>query len=1355
MDPVEFETLLQELQGLSPEERQKRLADLGIAKTPARVAVTPATGPVGAPTGAGISPEGMAEIQQMISIAGKSGQPMSAFSDAELQDMIGGGNAKATKEAEVRQQIDEQGIGRMLNPAYLDRLIRQSGSGLHQAFGSDPIGLAGLAASGAEWATGTDLGADSLINISQDLREKIQGEFGISEPRGPAESLVEIAGGAAIPVGKKPPTGLVGNMLEVATPLAIGGGKGRIAANIGVGFGLDQAVRELADDDGSTYQTIFDRLRGADSEDNAYPEAARALITGLGVFAGASVVTPAVVNTLKKAKINTNQPPKVKKVSDLDMNAPQKLETLEKASDLYKTYAVDEKSALTDIAERAGMPDLGEVRSRIDQDTQISGLMRVNESLHTGKLRTATGNFDSTVSPQQLYRNYRSLPVNKQKDIDRYLKLLDMTDDLRIRIAKNIKVTDSQQMLAQANAQIQQLLARTPEAAELSRQYAEVTKAVRNFLSEGPNAMLSRKGIAYLNQNRQNYVPADVHQVNAADNLISRMVDAQRAGEPGRGDAWFLQKRDLEHIIDIDKRVDSFDALIDYTRSALRRKMENDVRGLYVDKMLQSLYGSKTVRRKTKAEIDKYGDRTVEFYKNGKKQKFLSSRLQGDLLKFDPYIAKYTYLYAPKRLFELGTTGSLGLTFAPMTLMRDAITGKVLSSKGGTTGLVASAAEVPKQLASKFARGASEILSQGLDSLEMFGISKQQQQVLGTMLANKYANSMLAAANRVGGIDASLMRTNVEIRRGPWRELATAINDNLGSLPGVTAAGHSVRAVAHGFTELFGAIQDAPRAAWFRDAVEKGMSPEEAAVQARKITGDTSRSGRVYSPTGARLDADAVNKEMLFGANRVGAGIELARESIPYVNPTVQGLRRLATRLVEDPVQTNLNAWKYVGLPAFAAYAWNEMLGQEYNDFAFQNRSDYDQAMSIYIAIPGQDPRYGIEFPIGHEMTPWMGVFPQALYSLGKGDRSVASSLRDSGLTILENAGMIGFPTVIGQSMAASGINPPDSILNPTKGVYQYREDNVGLLPENAEKLARQVFGGVTDLALHSAAAAFEGGPEAFAEELAHQWTKKIPIAKNLTGKKTAVSGFTPLGTDKYEKLDSYYRFEDLWDEHFNEEKGRRFYKSALTSIKREGQDTDVPTERVAPLATLEPTNPVYPIFGQMIKDRLGTNEVGMSGVSQRYSLMTKQLQLLKAYNAGKAGAFKEYQDSYKGKMNEYLAEKEKLEANTDLNKREKARALKNLDKSLGETAKVEALYEKLDVDLGTREGVQDMINYIETERLRMATEQLKIIEELEDEMTIELRKQGMLGPNQKFDITRHLSPQALTPPSAYQGSAR
>jgi hypothetical protein len=1288
-------------------------------------------------------------------------QRMEAYSDDELLALADGFSsevpeAAAQEELAKRKELDEGSY--LTSWDGINRLAGQVVGSAAELITSDPIALVGLAGKGYEKILGdmplvrkadgtTVLEADDIIKAAGEISENIRSAVGISQPRNIRETVASLVP-SVMPIapGKMLPDGPIWSLVEAVTPLVVGTGNKRILANFATAFVADQALRELGDDEYTPYKTAFDQLFPTEAPDKAYPWAYDAVMTGLGMMAGASIVSPIVAQAMRNRR--PNKPPKLVELRDLDPHAPKNLKTLETAGDLYKTYLVDEKSALSGLAERAGVPGIDQLNRLIDQDTQIAGIMRVNEAMRTGKLSTVGGNFNSPVSPMMLHKEYLSIPEPVRKNIDMYLKYKDLSDDLHIRIANNIGVREARQKLAQVNQAISQLEASTPQAKSFHKKYQAVTGAVRHYLSQGPNAMISQRDLARLGRERANWVPIDVTGVDPRGNLLERIVDGSMDYSQRALDSWYTQRRDLRNVMDIDLRADSMDVLMDYTRNALKSKMEHDVRGAYVRALKNSPYGRQTIRKKTKKDRGLNPSRMIEVYENGEKKVYLSSKLQAELLKFDPYVAKFPNMYSVKRGFEQMTTGFASV-FAPMTAIRDTIAGNTLVPPNvkGPGGPLSVASAVFKQNWANTQRAAIEILESGMD---LPFLDNAARKTLSQQISSSYMNSAFHLANSVGGFDASIMKSNIENAKGIMRQLKTTLAP-IGDIPGARPTGRFLATLGKGWINLFDSIQEAPRFAAFERNVKAGMDPTDAVREAKKLTGDTMRSGRVYNPKGNMIEVDAVNKASRIGSRYVGGAAEWVRESTPYLNPMIQSMRRLGDRIIDDPINTNLKAWTYVGLPAMVAMGWNDMLGDEYNKFAFQERTSRDIAMNLYIGVPGLPPEKGIQIPLPHELMFYNSPWTTAIYAMNQGSDGdeVKSIMKHMAGTILENSLNVGFPQLPAAAMSFMGMKSPQSI-NPLTwkdDVYEMREDNLGVFPQNVEETFRNLWGSTGQLAMASAAAAYEGGPEAFFDELGIGIINRLPIVKGPFGTTVPVTNFTPLSQIKQAKVDALDEFTDLYQTHFarpNMMQERANPKDAANVL--EDPDADEFTRmRMAPIRMPKPDNPIYEMFGEQINATINSNEEGYTTLGQRSGLLSRQIKLLRSYTAGRRDAYEEYKKEYVGADERFQKAAKRLEeAKPTLTKEQYLLNKKKLA-NIEEAAKIDRLVKELDLDLTKRDDTMVLVAHLERLKGELMQKQISIIQDLEEKITGTLRAQQLIPPNKSFKVEKHLGPKIPT----------
>lgn len=1228
--------------------------------------------------------------------------PLSGLRDDELLKMATSGDPEALQELAERERLANQSfIESLSNPELHKRAAGSVLKGLNQV-ALMPEGLGALALSGAEGVTGFDFGSeDALLSYDEKVRA-VERAVGIGPELTPTESLMESLTGAAVP-----------------------GGIFAKGVGIGADFMIDQTVRELTDDVGERYETVFDRVGLTDNEQRPV----LGTMAALGAVLLGGAVSARAVDNLTKVRLS-REGTRLKSVKEIDQNAPEGLFTAEKASDLTKANIVDEQQALRDIVERHGVPNFEDIDARIELDTHAAARTRVEEAINTGQLTTADASFKSPVAPRVLFDAYNSLNKNTRQNVGRYINLKDMRDDIVLAIEKG-EATNAD--LLNIDTQLQNIVKITPEAEEFSKRYNTVTKALRDF-SQG--SLFSPEYKVRLDQTRANYVPLELTNVDPEAGLLQRMYQAQTKG--GKADnEWFLQNRESAGQYDINRRADPMDMLMQSVEATLTARMKNDTKVAIIDALQNSAVNQKLlgennyiIKRVKSDEATDNADRLIRIYRNGEKETYITSKLTAQLLQFDPYIAKYPALFVPKRIFEQAAVGPLSVTFAPVTMLRDAIGGRVTAPTDiMAPNLLDVGAAIPQQLWAKSLGAISNHFQQsfvtGDASLPSWLMTEAAQKRFSDNVAQAYTQTLYHQANSAGGFDASLMKERIRIGNGALDELQKTLTSSDVTLPGVAFSKARIANMINGWRALFNTIQDAPRFAAIAKNTKKGMDTAEATRFARQLTGDVTKSGRVFDSAGFQMGVDAVDQGLLNTANKgIGLATELLRESTPFFNPMIQGNRRLLQAMIDDPVGFNVKAWQNIGLPSLAAFGWNEMLGKEYNDYAMNERSARDVVMNMYIGLPGKPPQEGLEIPIMHELLTYSAPFTRAMYGLSRGEDAerVRAAMSVVAENILGNSVEIGYP-VAGQAVAnISGYSAPESLLSPTEGVYKIREDNIGILPENMEFLARTLFASIGDTAINTAnAVAGDPSFETFYQELRDRTFDSMPIAKNLIGLKKANTYFSvpnSLAEDRFETIQQFREYYDAFYEpkRFNKDdlqkpnSGNDYTK--FKDVENPLEEEDLPFLMIGPEKLQEPTNPFFKEFGPIIVDNLFRGNEGMTALLSRERVYSNYLRRLKDFNNGDADALNEWQAMLNG-----------IEA-VDENTKELQQLIE------------EGGYSLVDYDERIR-----LINEIEHRRAEIINSQLDTFDRVEDQITAILRERGDLGPDEEFKIMKHLDP--------------
>lgn len=1257
--------------------------------------------------------------------------------DAQKLDEVANSNGEynpayvAAAQAEIEERARIQGqtfFEALTDPSSLLRMGKAALKGPAQTANALQTAMPALALKGVSALTGSETADDAALSLfekSADTNQGINDLFGTSDALTPMESVMETASSAVIP-----------------------GGIGVKAAAVATDFTVDQTVRELTDNPDDPYNTIFDRSGVMSPELEGF--SLSPYIAAPVAMVATGMIAPKIVSALKSSVAVPT--PKLADVNDFDKFAPKDLQTLETSGDALKAYTVSENAALKDIVARAGVGNVDEIEKTLNLNSHASGAVRAREAVNAGFADVNGKTYKVPVPVRTIYEAAQKLPFEIRKQLEKYLNAKDLLDDVRIAKAKGLPgnhVATEARLLRDIAINAQGI----PGLKQFEAAFQAATEATRKLLGHD---FLEAAQLNYLNANRVHYVPRNLSTVDPEAPFMSRMIQTQKEGSPEIDD-WFLMNRGGAGGLDLEAMGNPFEQLVAYTEAALTTVMKNDARKAIVDAVINSPFGKTTMRLldPDKDVVEGNVDRLVSVYRNGKKETYITSALQAQLLRFDPYVAKHPTLFAIKRINEWNMAGLGSVVFAPVTAIRDTIGGLVLRKDGITAGNpLQVAAAVPKQLWARAQQGIATNIYAGLASgktmIPESIIPRATQKAYADKISNQYLNSIFHLANQSGGFDGSIMRSNVEFAKNAIGEIKRTINESaalhhpaLDNM--VTRFGYrGVSNIMDGFAALFDAVQNAPRYAALEQTVKKGAKVEDAVLGARGITGDVSESGRVFRPDGRVMRGDYVDQGVTsYVAPGVGKVVDFTRETVPFVNPMIQGTRNLIRSFKDDPAGTLGRAWLYVGLPAVTAYSWNEMLGEEYNDYAMSRRSAQDVAMNMYIGIPGRPPEEGVEIPQIHELLLFASPYTRMLHGLVEGENrsEMSAAMQDLGATIMSNSLEVGVPTIGSLYSNLTGNYAPDGIFSMGEtGAIQ--EDHVGFLPQNIEQMVRTLFSANGDTALQIAQAMSGESDEPFNDFVTNvydSFKKRTVVVKNVTGSKTANVSFSlPAEYDRQleESMgDFMVYFRDSFlsvnsdglqamgsvsDEgnapNYTKDEGSKKSREKYPDLPQDnlmGGQPDLPRLMIGPSTMSEPVNPLYPVIGQLLYDTVQTNGIGISGLDDRNITYKDYVQRLRKYNAGDREAIAEWQQQV---------------ADLENPKDEASQELKDW-------------IEKFNLDLTKYEDRVKLINIIENERSYVIRQKQEAVLAVEQKATQMLREQGMIGPEEVFEIRKHLNP--------------
>lgn len=179
--------------------------------------------------------------------------------------------------------------------------------------------------------------------------------------------------------------------------------------------------------------------------------------------------------------------------------------------------------------------------------------------------------------------------------------------------------------------------------------------------------------------------------------------------------------------------------------------------------------------------------------------------------------------------------------------------------------------------------------------------------------------------------------------------------------------------------DAFGAIGNAPQAAFLKQNMGRGMSEGILTSRVRNVMGDPAKVGR----------SDLVNQGVLV---------------TPWGGVTVQSFSRFAHAMRTNPVGTAAAIGSTVAMPTMLITNWNASLGPEYVNYQYNVRTPDQVAGAHYVAIPGRPPEEGLEIRIDQLMRPFK-VLTDIIYGtqIGLQDGSIFKEENADLLAVLQD----------------------------------------------------------------------------------------------------------------------------------------------------------------------------------------------------------------------------------------------------------------------------------------------------------------------------------------------------------------
>jgi hypothetical protein len=859
----------------------------------------------------------------------------------------------------------------------------------------------------------------------------------------------------------------------------------------------------------------------------------------------------------------------------------------------------------------------------------------VESAVETGKMRTNTFTFDAPVSLAEMQRKFT--PEMKQ-----YIAAMDTFEALvaesRLNAYKVSKGNPNPGIPTMAGHDvntlgpvIRQMELANPEVVQAAKAWKGWNQSVRDFQVKGEyatipknqaNPMVPDNSAQYMNKYRQYETPWLEGKVNK-DMPIGERLAAQ---DP-------IQMQSM------------------YSKFDLRKRLENEAIGQYVDAMRKATPGSFVkIDAETLARNPVMQKNTVTFFRRGVKEHYTTDPFIADGLKMDtPIMNNGDILYAAKRALEFGATGPGAPFFSATSFVRNYWIGKMSAEKGFYSPTIAgSVRAIGQQLYPQTAKAIHEALDKG--ALSRF-VDAGWTDSLSKVLAKHYNDSLYFKLKQAGSARGSI-NEHERMSHG-INELARVIKEYSGP----------AKPFLNGWKNLFESIHNGPAFDYVRRNLQtinprtgQTITLPDMALKGRQLTGDPRTAGQFYfkepGPTGKqRMIRYESGPDGLGRLGHQAAYVaswpylylsEFGRKAVPWFNPTQQGIKGIGQAYLRDPVQFTRNMWLYAAMPAAANYLYTHSLGKDpnghsYVDYWRDRRSAYTKQMNFFVPIPGRPAEDGIEVPFFHELAPVKALTEIAMdHMFGNSENSFKDEYWKAAHAFLKTAIYPPVPPAISAPAALFGFQFPQGVFGEQG--YTIKNDpfdQYAGMPANIEAFTRALGGGMAQV-IGSGYAAFANTPEGFIQGVQNGLSQagktglqKAPLVRDMTGVLPVMSGNTDIREELFEKQKEI----DQLIKYFQGDRAG-FQINTKPASTGGGNVADIlhgePSINTQPpgLVPPPPTNPIYQQFMADVYNRFkkesptfvnGKDEggIGFRSLWRRYGDATQALKTLRSVNDG------------------------------------------------------------------------------------------------------------------------------------------
>lgn len=792
------------------------------------------------------------------------------------------------------------------------------------------------------------------------------------------------------------------------------------------------------------------------------------------------------------------------------LHAPAGLESIANMQTYRKTVTGDVWSGLDRDLRRYGAPQ--DVRDRLAVLSQThsgaAAQAHVDNALQQGRIELPGFRFNAPALAD-MSRRY-SDPI-----YGRYLDLLDTNEAMNEAFWKLSPARQQAQIAAgpmrmrgmdqhQVLTEIQNIEQMRPDVKDFVKEVEALWRQVRHFETTGEYATLSAADRKKQNADRPHFFPGSEGRVTDESRVLERSNWVE------------------EFQREISRR--------------LRRRMENEVKGQYINEFQtyapESHLDVLSSERRANPDWADNGTMT-SYFRRGRRQHIATDPLYASIYNIDPHMltGQMTMIAnTMKRGVEATTTGLGAPPFALTSGLRNwFISGMTEAAEMPLTKrsllqpavhFGSSVYALPQQLLPPLADWIGRHALAPLADV----LNNQQLRAMSQTLSRAYERSFIGQMERAGkNVGSSAFIRDPTTQRNAFVQKIVQHQDGW------------VREFGHGYMRLIDAIHNAPGFG-YAYRTRAGKHPSQSVRDMLDITGNARISGRYWERAGKPIALPQRAQGTRYGkANQnLGRFMEAMRQSSPWFNVTMQGMRRVAKAYMDNPLQFIMAVNFYTALPALIGYLWNRYAGydpqgQSYIDYQMNRRHDYGQTMWQYIAVPGRPAAEGIELPIRmHEVAfiarmleaalhHWLGgQMPDGTPEFGSVTHTTKEDLRKILLNWADIAAPALPPAV---TVPIAGVTNQVVGSGPFGGfqTYELRADPYDTdLPSNSksiEAMARALAPGLADWAGQAVAAMFHD-PGTVQEKILHglqqggrRLTEKTALLRDVAGIKPPASG--------------------------------------------------------------------------------------------------------------------------------------------------------------------------------------------------------------------------------------------------------